>query len=168
MYDFLNKRCLDVVNFTATRDAMIATSHDCECPGSRPACDFMIFPRSPETRLDRELGFILLEEVFTHPITGQPQSSVLSSMRPFRLTSATTARRLGTTAVEVAVTMPVFLAFAFGLMEASHAMMVVDSSMLRPVRPLVMDRSTKSLRPRRSPKPKPSSPSRSDWSRRSW
>lgn len=48
-------------------------------------------------------------------------------MRPFRLTSAKPLQRLGTTAVEVAVTMPVFLAFAFGLMECSHAMMVVDS-----------------------------------------
>ncbi len=48
-------------------------------------------------------------------------------MRPFRLSTDRLRKRLGTTAVEVAVTMPVFLAFACGLMEASHAMMVVDS-----------------------------------------
>lgn len=48
-------------------------------------------------------------------------------MRPFRSNTKQSLRRLGTTAVEVAATMPVFLIFAVGLMEASHAMMVVDS-----------------------------------------
>ena len=48
-------------------------------------------------------------------------------MRPFRLTSGNPSQRRGTTAVEVAVTLPVFIAFTVGLMECSHAMMIVDS-----------------------------------------
>ena len=48
-------------------------------------------------------------------------------MRPFRFTSDTSPQRRGTTAVEVAATLPVFLAFAVGLMEFGHAMMVVNS-----------------------------------------
>ncbi len=48
-------------------------------------------------------------------------------MRSVQTNSGKRVRRLGTTAVEVAVTLPVFLIFAFGLMECCHAMMVVHS-----------------------------------------
>ena len=48
-------------------------------------------------------------------------------MRLFRPTAEHQQPRRGTTAVEVAVTLPVFLIIAVGLMECCHAMMIVHS-----------------------------------------
>ena len=49
------------------------------------------------------------------------------TMRPFRPTSGNQPQRRGTTAVEVAVTLPVFCVIMVGLMECGHAMMMVHS-----------------------------------------
>lgn len=48
-------------------------------------------------------------------------------MRSFRPTPEQQPQRRGTTAVEVAVTLPVFGVIMMGLMECAHAMMVVHS-----------------------------------------
>lgn len=51
----------------------------------------------------------------------------MNPMRPFRPISDDQSQRRGTTAVEVAVTMPVFLVIVMGMMECSHASMIVNS-----------------------------------------
>ncbi len=48
-------------------------------------------------------------------------------MRPLRLSTEQQPQRRGTTAVEVAVTLPVFGVIMMGLMECAHAMMIVHS-----------------------------------------
>ena len=48
-------------------------------------------------------------------------------MQPFRPTPANQQSRRGTTAVEVAVTLPVFCVIMVGLMECGHAMMIRHS-----------------------------------------
>ena len=96
--------------------------------------------RSSLSRLTREGHFHFLNfapsasptrtKVKQHGVKSSPLRLALiliNTMRAFRPITDKQPQRRGTTAVEVAVTLPVFCVIMVGLMECSHAMLIVHS-----------------------------------------